>query len=91
MGEQAGVGIEPEDQSRLADATEGLAGVLAAGVPGAGGEDALFALVLSPETRESVEIMWSTYVSRSGAVVCPLILHAENSQMGVRLEKEIGW
>jgi phosphomevalonate kinase len=44
MGEHAGVHIEPDAQSLLADATIALPGVLAAGVPGAGGEDALFAI-----------------------------------------------
>jgi phosphomevalonate kinase len=44
MGDSAGVGIEPEAQSRLCDATMALPGVVAAAVPGAGGNDAVFAL-----------------------------------------------
>lgn len=36
MGEGAGVPIEPDEQTALADATASLPGVLAAGVPGAG-------------------------------------------------------
>ena len=34
MGDNAGVGIEPDASSALADRTESLAGVLCAGVPG---------------------------------------------------------
>lgn len=46
MGDKAGVEIEPRFQTRIADATEQLAGVICAGVPGAGGCDALFALYI---------------------------------------------
>jgi len=46
MGVFAGVDIEPAFQSAIADATEALPGVLCAGVPGAGGSDALFALYI---------------------------------------------
>ena len=44
MGDSAGVGIEPETQTALCDATMALPGVVAAAVPGAGGNDAIFAL-----------------------------------------------
>lgn len=44
MGDSAGVGIEPEAQTALCDATMALPGVVAAAVPGAGGNDAIFAL-----------------------------------------------
>jgi phosphomevalonate kinase len=46
IGQEAGVEIEPDDQTELCDATQSLNGVICAGVPGAGGADALFALVL---------------------------------------------
>ncbi|KAK4758603.1 hypothetical protein SAY87_019904 [Trapa incisa] len=46
MGEDAGVPIEPELQTQLLDATMGMEGVLLAGVPGAGGFDAIFAVAL---------------------------------------------
>ena len=53
MGKSAGVPIEPDEQSALADATMKLPGVIAAGVPGAGGYDALFAIyVKGPETND---------------------------------------
>jgi len=82
MGDSAGVGIEPEAQTLLCDATANLPGVVAAGVPGAGGVDAVFALTLSSAARAGVEQMWSKWGSSSNnnstnaPVVCPLILHA---------------
>ena len=97
MGDQAGVGIEPASQTNLVNATEEVPGVLCAGVPGAGGEDAVFALVLSAESRCDVEVMWSKWHTtedgkKSGAVVCPLLLHAETNKKvsGVRNES-LGW
>ena len=44
MGNAAGVGIEPEAQTGLCDATMDLDGVIMCGVPGAGGNDAVFAI-----------------------------------------------
>jgi hypothetical protein len=44
VGRAAGVGIEPPEQTVRADATLAVPGVVAAGVPGAGGLDALFAV-----------------------------------------------
>ncbi len=41
MGEGAGVPIEPPEQTKLSDATLELEGVAMAGVPGAGGYDAV--------------------------------------------------
>ena len=61
MGTAAGVEIEPVQQTQLADQTEGLSGVLCAGVPGAGGNDAIFAIVLSVKARTRVESMWSEW------------------------------
>lgn len=46
MGDAAGVPIEPPAQTALADATAAIPGVVAAGVPGAGGNDALYAVVI---------------------------------------------
>jgi phosphomevalonate kinase len=77
MGNSAGVEIEPDQQTILADATERVAGVLCAGVPGAGGVDAIFAVTLSKPTRDRVETMWSQW-SR-GSSVCPLLLSADRA------------
>jgi hypothetical protein len=48
VGEAVGEPVEPQPQTALADATAAVAGVVAAGVPGAGGYDALYAVVLEP-------------------------------------------
>lgn len=74
IGESAGVPIEPTCQTALIDATVKVKGVLCAGVPGAGGIDALFAIVLqannnnnsssgssSNASRDRVESLWSTW------------------------------
>lgn len=91
MGREAGVEIEPPSQTILADKTETLQGVLCAGVPGAGGHDAIFAIVLSFTARTQVEDMWSSWGS-SGADVCPLLLSAEGGlDGGVRVEEEMVW
>ncbi|KAJ4842573.1 hypothetical protein Tsubulata_038310 [Turnera subulata] len=59
MGEAAGVPIEPESQSRLLDATMDMEGVLSAGVPGAGGFDAIFAVTLG-DSGHNVTQAWSS-------------------------------
>ena len=62
MGEQSGVAIEPPNQTALCDATQRVEGVLAAGVPGAGGNDAIFILALrraQPDTlAEALQQAW---------------------------------
>ncbi|XP_030511456.2 phosphomevalonate kinase, peroxisomal [Rhodamnia argentea] len=59
MGQAAGVPIEPESQTRLLDATMGIEGVLLAGVPGAGGFDAIFAVTLGDSNQNLVKA-WSS-------------------------------
>uniref|UniRef100_A0A6U6ERV9 Uncharacterized protein n=1 Tax=Odontella aurita TaxID=265563 RepID=A0A6U6ERV9_9STRA len=78
MGEAAGgagddiVPVEPDSQTRLADATMALPGVVAAGVPGAGGYDALFVLYVkgrptaggtSDAVRDSIGELWRNWGS----------------------------
>mmetsp|Transcript_1012 Transcript_1012/g.1113 ORF Transcript_1012/g.1113 Transcript_1012/m.1113 type:complete len:557 (-) Transcript_1012:189-1859(-) len=97
MGIQAGVEIEPAQQTILADKTESLPGVLCAGVPGAGGNDAIFAITLSTAARRRVEAVWSEWGVvegdvMSGVRVCPLLLKAEGGiKSGVRAEFEMDW
>jgi phosphomevalonate kinase len=96
MGKGAGVEIEPSEQTELADATEAIPGVLCAGVPGAGGVDAIFALTLSTKARSRVEAMWSKRGGGGGAAsdeaVCPLLLRAEGGlKAGVRAEFDLDW
>ncbi|QHN82743.1 uncharacterized protein DS421_20g698440 [Arachis hypogaea] len=59
MGEAAGVPIEPESQTKFLDATPNLEGVLLAGVPGAGGFDAVFAVTLG-DSSSNVTKTWSS-------------------------------
>ncbi|KAE9445983.1 hypothetical protein C3L33_22118, partial [Rhododendron williamsianum] len=59
MGEAAGIPIEPESQTQLLDATMNMEGVLLAGVPGAGGFDAVFAVTLGNSSSE-VGKAWSS-------------------------------
>uniref|UniRef100_A0A5B6ZFX2 phosphomevalonate kinase n=1 Tax=Davidia involucrata TaxID=16924 RepID=A0A5B6ZFX2_DAVIN len=59
MGEAAGIPIEPESQTLLLDATMDLEGVLLAGVPGAGGFDAIFAITLG-DSSNNVTKAWSS-------------------------------
>ncbi|CAN4076318.1 unnamed protein product [Withania somnifera] len=59
MGEAAGIPIEPESQSQLLDATMNMEGVLLAGIPGAGGFDAVFAVTLGDSTKNVIQA-WSS-------------------------------
>ncbi|GAB2235399.1 hypothetical protein Droror1_Dr00025823 [Drosera rotundifolia] len=77
MGEAAGVPIEPETQTELLNATMDLDGVLLAGVPGAGGFDAVFAVVLG-DSSSKIVAEWS---SRN-----VLALLVREDPRGVRLE-----
>jgi phosphomevalonate kinase len=88
MGELAGVEIEPDSQTEIIDATVTIPGVIAAGVPGAGGNDALFALVLSESARIRVENVWTSNNEKS---ICPLLFTTRESIAGfpgVRIENE---
>uniref|UniRef100_A0A0D6QWJ7 phosphomevalonate kinase n=1 Tax=Araucaria cunninghamii TaxID=56994 RepID=A0A0D6QWJ7_ARACU len=60
IGEAAGVPIEPESQTHILDMTMGMEGVLLAGVPGAGGFDAIFAITLGSTSRDCVAHKWSS-------------------------------
>ncbi|XP_022736386.1 phosphomevalonate kinase, peroxisomal-like isoform X1 [Durio zibethinus] len=59
MGQAAGIPIEPESQTELLDATMNMEGVLLAGVPGAGGFDAIFAVALG-DSSSNVANAWSS-------------------------------
>ncbi|PRP88868.1 hypothetical protein PROFUN_00336 [Planoprotostelium fungivorum] len=60
IGEAAAVDIEPSSQRQLADDTMTIPGVLIAGVPGAGGYDAVFALLLDRNAALDVEELWKS-------------------------------
>ncbi|KAL7479030.1 hypothetical protein ACHAW6_004776 [Cyclotella cf. meneghiniana] len=86
MGNASGVPIEPDTQTELADATMKLPGVVAAGVPGAGGYDALFVIYVkgvetagggSDQVRDAIGNLWREFSSSdSKTVVCPLTARA---------------
>ncbi|RAL40353.1 hypothetical protein DM860_006423 [Cuscuta australis] len=63
MGEAAGIPIEPETQTQLLDETMSMEGVVLAGVPGAGGFDAVFAVTLGSSSSSSNNLMrvWSSH------------------------------
>jgi phosphomevalonate kinase len=67
----AGVSVEPESQTLLANSTMEIPGVVAAGVPGAGGNDALFVLYIrgvdsgnephGDVVRNRIENLWKNW------------------------------
>lgn len=78
VGRGAGVGIEPEAQTALLDATMEQRGVLLAVVPGAGGADAVVALVIPAgpvhgllATRQRVSALWQCWGAGGGAADGP--------------------
>ena len=84
MGEEAGAPIEPDEQTRLIEGTLGIAGVLAALVPGAGGHDALACVYINTEaTRCSVGKFWADWKE---CTVCALTAQGVDYGQGLRLE-----
>ncbi|KAI9599155.1 ribosomal protein S5 domain 2-type protein [Syncephalis fuscata] len=81
MGNAADVPIEPHDQTQLLDACLTVPGVLMAGVPGAGGNDAVFCIALGEESVCKVEHVWSTWTQ---ARVTPLL--CSEASGGIRRE-----
>ena len=76
MGRLSDVPIEPEEQTRLIDAAMGVEGVLMAGVPGAGGYDALFVLVR--DTEEDVKRVENLLVTWKELVVLPMLVDMDS-------------
>jgi phosphomevalonate kinase len=64
MGEHSDVPIEPDLQTELLDATMRLPGVIAAGVPGAGGYDAVFAICFAGAAART-EKLWLSWEALS--------------------------
>ncbi|GKY97826.1 hypothetical protein MPSEU_000740700 [Mayamaea pseudoterrestris] len=86
MGDQAGVPIEPDEQTLLADATMQLPGVVAALCPGAGGFDAVACVYIQDtenSVRRRIERFWSQW---SNSAVGPLDVRAISYSGGVRRE-----
>lgn len=96
--------IEPPVQTKLVDATSALPGVLCAGVPGAGGVDAVFAIVIHTDAEAGVRDLWASWLvgdtnseseegRDTGAVVCPLLLTASEGGIegGVLSSRKLPW
>ncbi|KAF8492301.1 ribosomal protein S5 domain 2-type protein [Gautieria morchelliformis] len=89
MGSASEVPIEPPEQTSLLDACLVKAGVVAGGVPGAGGYDAIWLLVLEPQPdiqpspMSLVEGVWSSWRELD---VSPLSA-VESRERGVRIER----
>ncbi|GAO49702.1 phosphomevalonate kinase [Saitoella complicata NRRL Y-17804] len=82
IGEQSSTAIEPETQTALLDLCIDVPGVVGAGVPGAGGYDAIFCLVIeSGDAIENVRKVWGVW---DKAKVGPLLAREEKE--GLRLE-----
>lgn len=91
MGEQAGVHIEPSEQTSLIDITMDVEGCLLGGVPGAGGYDAIFCILFSGDeeqiraVRARVQDEWIQFKE---ARVTPLLL-SESRDQGLLIHKEV--
>lgn len=59
MGEYAGVPIEPDEQTELCDASMQAPGVVVCGVPGAGGQDAVVAVVIG--SAKPLQQLWQEW------------------------------
>lgn len=82
MGIEAKVDIEPDSQTEILDETLAIDGVVACGVPGAGGFDAIFAIVATEadSASESVRELWS----RRGVTTLDL----GDDGKGIRIERD---
>lgn len=81
VGIEAGVPVEPTELTGLLDETAQLPGVFATGCPGAGGYDAVFAIVLGDQAAERVEAFWES------KDVCPLLVRED--PCGLKFEGEL--
>ncbi|CCM01462.1 uncharacterized protein FIBRA_03516 [Fibroporia radiculosa] len=90
MGNLSGVPIEPPEQTKLLDGCVAGAGVIGGGVPGAGGYDAIWLLVLDPLNCPPAELPSSrverAWTNWKGLDVSPLSA-SESVAKGVRLEE----
>eukprot|EP00934_Nitzschia_sp_Nitz4_P002568 Nitzschia sp. Nitz4//scaffold18_size181773//34377//35961//NITZ4_001901-RA/size181773-processed-gene-0.6-mRNA-1//1//CDS//3329539969//2558//frame0 len=84
LGDAAGVPIEPDEQTKLCDATSQLPGVVTCLVPGAGGYDAVVCLYIErPAVLEAIGNLWADWAAPT---ICPLAVRA--SQEGMRVEQD---
>ncbi|OLL25499.1 Phosphomevalonate kinase, partial [Neolecta irregularis DAH-3] len=82
IGELSGTPIEPPEQTSLLDVCGQINGVLGCGVPGAGGLDAIFAVILEETTAENeLHTLWNDWKDTN---VSPLT--AEGISTGIKSE-----
>jgi len=88
LSEKTETPIEPESQTHLLDACMECPGVLMAGVPGAGGFDAIFCIIMEGQSSngpckgiDAIEKLWQNWDESS---VCPLC--ASQSNFGISKE-----
>jgi len=104
MGGAAGnVPVEPDEQTKLADATMEVNGVVACGVPGAGGYDALFVLYIQGEStddgksdvvRDAIANLWRSHSGSEGSTslkICPLSVRCAGEEWGGIRESALEW
>lgn len=82
MGSLSDVPIEPKEQTRLLDACMDIEGVVMAGVPGAGGYDAIFCIVISQDAKAQVHSLWQSWKELN---VGPLLAQADDKGMELLL------
>ena len=68
MGTYAGTPIEPAPSTRLLDHTLREAGVVCAAVPGAGGNDAIFAVACGADAAARVAQRWAEWTAKYSAI-----------------------
>jgi len=90
VGQQASVPIEPPTQTALLDDSLKVNGVSIAGVPGAGGYDAIFCLIaddirVEANTESTIDRLFAAWKERE-VRVCPLL--AQNDPSGLLLSSE---
>ncbi|CAG8656920.1 3964_t:CDS:2 [Acaulospora morrowiae] len=81
MSTLSGAPIEPPVQTKLLDACTEIPGVIMAGVPGAGGFDAIFCIGIGNKFVENVENLWLNWKEMN---VGPLL--ANESSEGLKIE-----
>jgi phosphomevalonate kinase len=85
MGDVAGTAIEPDEVTHVLDGTlQKVPGAVFAGAPGAGGYDAIFAVLVddSQGQRGQLESFW---LANEELPICPLL--TEEDGHGIRLQK----
>jgi phosphomevalonate kinase len=91
VSRDSGVPVEPETLTPLLDATRDVPGCVIAGCPGAGGEDAIFALVHGQQALRDVEMLWRGWkdnsLNKAGINVCAL--DVKDGDGGVRIESHL--